>query len=229
MKDIKKIVSENLNKKYQMNESFEKISLIENEDVKFLETIELFGRLIDEGYNEDQLKETINEQTNWLQKLFGANQSNPEDVKTQSNLMGLEKKGMWSQFKEYAVRKLLNVIGLEGPLADAAAAALVEMSLMDLISLFRSREGCTTHSGPVVTAVLEAIVTYMVSKNVREGSWAGDFLRNNLRNTFFEYIKQEGYDKKLGNFICNFVYKNVGSFTNKLSPSLVPTTPPKQT
>lgn len=228
MKDLKKIVRENLEKKYQLNQSFGKIALYENEDKQFIETVDLCGRLIDEGYNEEQLEQVLNEQE-WLQWLFGGNKANPQDVKTQSGLIGLEKKGMWSQFKEYMVRKLLEAVGLEGALKDAAAAAIVEMSVMDLISVFRSREGCVAHSGPVVSALLEGMITYMISNNVREGSTVGNFLRNNLRNTFFEYFKQEGFDKKLGTMICNFAYKSKNNITQSIPQKLIPAAAMKQT
>ena len=54
MKDIKKIVNENLSKKYSINESFERIFLNENEEDKFGLTIQYFGELIDEGYTNEQ-------------------------------------------------------------------------------------------------------------------------------------------------------------------------------
>lgn len=235
MKDIKKIVKETLKTKYHLNESFDRISLIESEDHRFYETINLFGQMIDEGYDENRLKSTLEEQIGWLDKLFGVGgvQANPADVQSRDKIVDTTKKGMWSQFKEYLIRRLLNMIGLEGPLADAAAVVLVEMNVLDLIAIFRSRQGCMTHSAPVVRGIMEAIVAYIVSKNVREGSWMGDFLRNNLRNTFFEYMKSEGYDKSIGNAICNFAYKAKDEAIKrsgmKLSPVPANATPPKQT
>jgi len=57
--NIRKIVSSTLREKYTINESFEKIFLNEDDDVRFNQTMEYFNRLIDEGYDNEKLETAI--------------------------------------------------------------------------------------------------------------------------------------------------------------------------
>jgi hypothetical protein len=150
---IKKIVQENLSKKYSMNESFERIFLNENEEERFNLNIQYFGKLIDEGYDNDQLESVVTEQFDWLKKLFTPNKQNPKDASTRSGLLDKVGGGAISQFKEYALTTLLGWIGFKGPLVNAMAASMVEMSLADIIAVFRDKQSCAYHGSTVADAV----------------------------------------------------------------------------
>ena len=211
MKDIKKIVKENLERKYRMNESFEKIFLNENQDDRFGLTIEYFGGLIDEGYDDTKLESVVVEQFDWIKKLMGTSTPSP-NAPVADKLKSAATGGAFSQFKEYLIKKFLGFVGFEGPLASAIATALSEMTVADLISVFRSKESCMTHSGTVAKAVTEALVTYVVQSSTEKDSMAYNFLRNSLS----EYLSNEGYMDKLGQFICGIAYKSKGGVMAKL-------------
>lgn len=203
MKDIKKVVSENLSKKYSINESFERIFLNENEDDKFGLTIQYLGKLIDEGYDNEQIENVVNEQFDWLKKLFSPNKENTKDASTRSSLLSNIGGGAVSQFKEYAITTLLNLIGFKGPLVDAMATAMSEMTLSDLIAVFRDKQSCAYHGSTVADALSEALVTYIISSSTEENSMASNF----LRNTVFEYIKSSQFGEMLASAVCNVAYK----------------------
>jgi hypothetical protein len=209
--NINSIVKKTLREKYHLNESFGKIFLNENTDVQFDETINYFGKLIDEGYDNEKIETVVTEQFEWLSKLF-SNQTPTKDSSVQDKLIGAGKSGAISQFREYLIKKFLSFIGFEGPLASAIATALSEMTVADLISVFRSRESCMTHSGVVAKAVVEAMVTYIVQNNTQEDSIAYNFLRNSLS----EYLANEGYMDKMGQFVCDFTYKSKGNILSKV-------------
>lgn len=209
--DINKIVKNTLRERYNINESFEKIFLNEDVDVQFDETIKYFGKLIDEGYDNEKIETVVGEQFDWLAKLFNS-ETPTKDSSAQDKAIAAGKGGAISQFKEYLIKKFLSFIGFEGPLASAVATALSEMTVADLISVFRSRESCMTHSGVVAKAVVEALTTYIVQSNTKEDSVAYNFLRNSLS----EYLANEGYMDKLGQFICDFTYKSKGNVLSKL-------------
>jgi len=200
---IKKIVQENLSKKYSMNESFERIFLNENEEERFNLNIQYFGKLIDEGYDNDQLESVVTEQFDWLKKLFTPNKQNPKDASTRSGLLDKVGGGAISQFKEYALTTLLGWIGFKGPLVNAMAASMVEMSLADIIAVFRDKQSCSYHGSTVADAVSEGLVTYIISSSTEEDSMAANF----LRNTVFEYIKSSQFGEMLADAICNVAYK----------------------
>lgn len=203
MKDIKKIVSENLSKKYSVNESFERIFLNENGEDKFELTIQYLGKLIDEGYNNEQLENVIVEQFDWLKNLLTPSKENSKDASTRSNLLSNIGGGALSQFKEYAITTLLNLIGFKGPLVDAMATAMSEMTLSDIIAVFRNKQSCSYHGSTVADALSEALVTYIISSSTEENSMAANF----LRNTVFEYIKSSQFGEMLATTVCNVAYK----------------------
>jgi len=209
--NISEIIKSNLKKQYEINESFEKIFLNEDVDIQFEETIKYFGNLIDEGYDDDKLENIVNEQFDWLKKLFGGG-APAKNAPLKDKLTSAATGGAMSQFKEFLIKKFLSYVGFEGPLASAIATALSEMTVADLISVFRSRESCMTHSGVVAKAVVEAIVTYVIQDNTQEDSMARNFLRNSLS----EYLANEGYMDKLGQFICNFTYKSKQNMLSKV-------------
>jgi len=222
MKNIDKILKENLKRKYQMNESFERISLIEDENERFGSTIDYFGKLIDEGYSNNEIESVVNEQIEWLKKLFGGNKVNPADATSSSTLFSNAGQGGFSQFKEYLVSKLLGYIGFEGPLANALATAFTEMSIMDIISVFRSRQGCVAHGPDVADAVSEALVRYIIETNTKENSIAYNF----LRNTIFVYIKSSNFGETLAKMICDATYGMKGKIQQKLAQNTSPTQQP---
>lgn len=204
MSNLRKIIQENIEKRYQINESFEKIFLCENEEDKLGYAIDFYDNLLNEGYNENEIESEINEQMSWMQSLFNSDQgTNPEDFKTQTKAINTAGKAGVSQFKTFLIKTFLKAVGFEGPLASALATAMSEMSLMDIIAVFRSKEGCMAHSGDVAGGVLEAMAIYIAQSNSRKDSLVYNYLINLSR----EMLRNSGYDKKIGQFICNYAYK----------------------
>jgi len=83
------------------------------------------------------------------------------------------------------------------------AASMVEMSLSDIIAVFRDKQSCAYHGSTVADGVSEGLVTYIISSSTEEDSMAANF----LRNTVFEYIKSSQFGEMLANAICNVAYK----------------------
>lgn len=209
--NVNKIVRTKLKERYQINEAFESIFLNEDVDTQFDETIQYFGKLIDEGYDNEKLETVVNEQFEWLKKLFYGEKPN-QDSSVKDKLTGATTGGAVSQFKEYIISKLLSWVGFEGPLANAVSTMMSEMKFADLVAVLRSREGCMIHSQTVAKAVIESLVRYIIESNTKENSMAYNFLRNSLS----EYLSNEGYTKKLGQLICNFSYKNKSTILSKV-------------
>jgi len=196
MINIKEIVQKELNKKYQISESLKKISLHEDKDVKIQMTVNYLGTLIDEGYSESDLKSLINEQFDWLKNTFG----------NVSNLL----KGGWSQFKEFLISHFLNLLGFKGSLTNAISTALSELTLTDLINMFRNRNACVKHGPVVVDAISEALVRFILEEMTEKDSVAFNF----IRNTVFEYVKSTQFGESLANTICDVAYKTSSKIKN---------------
>lgn len=202
-KNLNKIIRESLIKQQAINERFERISIIESKQDRLFSTMDYLNELVDTGYGEDELSEIIVEQTDWLKKLFGWGTKNPQDAENMQKVQDVGIGGGISWFKEYAIETFLGFMGFKGPLANAIATAMSEMSLMDIVSVFRSREGCLAHSKAVARGISEALVRYIVESSTEKNSQAANFFRNML----FSLFQTAGYDKKLGQFVCNMAYK----------------------
>lgn len=212
MKNIKLVVKENLIKRFQIQESINVILLEEDDDRKFDLTINHLGKLIDEGYNEDQLDQHINEQFDWLRSMFGGGNSNSKDIATSNSVLQTGGDSMGRQFKQWAIRKVLGLLGLdsEGPMAYGISTAMSDMSLMDLISVCRDRQGCLSHSDDVARGVLDGFVAAMRASS-GQNSMFGNFIQNFVSQTLYN----KGIFRKLGSSVCNMIYK-------KSSNSLIP-------
>lgn len=199
--DIKEILKKELNKKYKINESLTKISLL-NEEERFFETFNYLDHLISEGYSEDELKDVINEKWDFLKNILGMNPSKNDTP--QDEVIKTGGSGALSQFNEYIVKYLLGLLGFKGPLASAFSTFISEMSFTELVSLVKGKDGCTAHSSQIAKAIMESLVTYIIQNNTKKDSVAYNFLRNSL----FEYLKNQGFTKKVGDLICAVLYKN---------------------
>lgn len=196
--DIREIVKKELTKKYEITESLKKISLHENENLKLQLTINYLGTLIDEGYSENEMRSLINEQFGWIKDIFSGG----------GNLL----KGGWSQFKEFLISRFLQLLGFKGSLANAIATALNEMTLVDIINLFRSRQGCLKHGPTVVDAISEALVRYILEELTEQDSIAFNF----IRNTVFEYVRSSQFGETLSKTLCDVAYKTGGNIQKQI-------------
>ena len=205
MKDLKLIVKENLRKKYLMNEELQNISLLETEDQKLVMTMNYFGNLIDEGYTERDIKEVIEEQFGWLSSLLGLGgptKVTSGDVATKDTAIKTGEKGAMSQFRGYLIKKVLGWMGFKGPLADAVATAFADMNIMELISVFRTNEGCMQNGKTVVLAISEGMVRFILEETIESDSMASNF----ITNTLFEYIRGTDFSNQATVFFCNVVH-----------------------
>jgi hypothetical protein len=221
MQQIKLIVKENLIKQYNLNEAKERITLEEDENKRFDLTMEYFGKLIDEGYDNDKLENHIDEQFDWLRNIFGgkASKTNPIDSGNMDKLMSTGQKAGGNQIKQWMIRQFLGWAGLdsEGALANGLAFAMSEMSLMDLVSVFRSKQGCYTHSQDVARGIIDGIVAALRAQTT-PNSMIGNFMQNMMS----QYIADKGYYRQIGRGICDLAYSN--RKTTSIPQSIAPTT-----
>ena len=213
MKNLKQLVNEELNKRYILKESFNKIMIIENDQQKFNTIIGKFGELIDEGHSEEQINEIINEQ---LGDVFTSLFS-PNNEKTQRLNKGNVTNNIFSaggsQLQEWLIGKFLNMLGFkEGPLLNGVSTALSEMGPFGLINLIRGKYDCQKTSKILVDSIGEGIVRMVIENGFKKDSFLGNYIRNFL----FEYLSSNGYTQKVANVICQTIQKNKPNITKSL-------------
>jgi hypothetical protein len=78
-----------------------------------------------------------------------------------------------------------------------------------LVNIFRGKSNCEAVSGKLVIAFGEGMTRYMI-ENVTEGEET--FAAGFFRNITAEFMRKQGYDKKIAPIICNFIKNKVPSF-----------------
>ena len=211
MKNVKIIISEELNKRYNLIESFNKIKLTEDKNLQFNMVIGKFGQLIDEGYNEHQIDNIIEEQLgDFVKGLFNTNQTqknNSQNLGTTALSAGS------SQFQEWIIGKFLEMLGFKGELANVVSTTLSEIGFFELINLIRGKYNCQKTSLMLVNSLGEGIVRLIINKGFKSNG----LLTNYVRNFLMQYLKSEGYTRKLANVICQIIEKNKPSLQKAIS------------
>jgi len=199
--NISEIVSKELRKKYYLNESAERIMNETDEEKRYDHIVNYLDEMVNKGYNDDMIQSELQEQIgDWFKNLFGSSVTSDGKV-SGTDVASKSGWGLWSQFKEYIIAKFLGWIGFQGPLAESFATALSEMSIPDLIAVFRGRQSCKRHGATVADALTEAMVTYIL-QSTKGNSYAYNF----IKNTLFEYVKQSNFGEAASNFLCNAAY-----------------------
>lgn len=214
---LNKIIREELNKKYKLRESSERILNEKDEYKKFHHTLDYLHEMIESGYDEKRMESELQESGIWdsIKNLFGSSVTSQGKL----NAKDIGSKGLWggwSQIKEWLIMQALGFIGFKGPLAESFATALSEMNIADLIAVFRGKESCKRHGSTVADALSEAIVTYIL-QSTKGNSMAYNF----IKNTLFEYIKQSQFGETTSNFLCDAAY----NFKQKNIPNLSSSNP----
>lgn len=204
MDKLKYIIKENLNKRYQMNESLEKIKLVEDTDLQYNMLVGKLGQIIDEGTNNSQSKEIIEEQLmDWVKHFFNTDKGEIQR-QNKGNLSNTAISGAGSQFQEWIYGKFLNMLGLEGKLADFVATTLSEVGIMELIDMFRGKYNCTKTATILVNSVGEGLFRLAIENGLKQNG----IIANYIRNTVMEYLKSQGYTQKIGTMVCSMIEKN---------------------
>lgn len=206
--NLEKIIRENIQKKIIINENFEKISLLTEEEDRFHETINYLNHLINEGYSEPDIENLVTEKWDFLKNLLGLEQK-PTDT-TGDTVIKTAGSGAVSGFTEYIIKYILSMVGFKGPLASSLSTFISEMSFTELVALIKGEGECTQHSGQIAKAIMESLVTFIIQTNTKKDS----MIHNFLRNTLFEYLNNEGYTKKVGDVMCKVLYKKRTSLLN---------------
>ena len=200
IRDIQNIVKKNLQERYLINETLSKISLNEDENIKLIETVDMFNDLIEEGYDEESIKRIVEEQFDSFSKLFSG--LSYDGLNPSERLIGTGGGAAYSQFKEYLIDKFLSLLGFKGPLAKGISTAMSEMKFKDIIVVFSSRSGCMLHSNVIAKGLIEGI-----SRTLLEHAKIDSLGSKMIRQVISEIIHRSGYTRYIGQQVCTAAYK----------------------
>lgn len=204
-KNISEILNKELRKKYALKESIDKIINETDEEKRNHHFVNYLEEMVNYGYTDEMIESELQE--NFIDSIGNF---------FSGSFLGKAGGGLLSQGKEWLISSILGLIGFKGPLAEALSTALSEMSIGDLIAVFKGRESCRRHGATVGDALAESIVTYVLQST--EGN---SVAYNFIKNTLFEYVKQSQFGETVSNFICDAAYNVKQKNSGQLNPTIV--------
>ena len=129
--NIKKIVNENLQKtrKQRFDESFTIVSESKNPDEFLNNVLIASSNLISEGYEINEIENYINELD--VKSMVSSGDSALDQVKN-ADWGGIMKGTIMSSIKEYAIKWLLNNLGMKGEITDFMATVFADYNPIKL-------------------------------------------------------------------------------------------------
>jgi hypothetical protein len=144
--EIKQIVRKNLisesRKKEYISESFSKIKNLKGE--KLIDAyVGTTFKLMDEGYDFDEIELYLNEQESGILSQFG----------------DILKGGLWSSVKEYAYGWFFtNFLGLSKENAKMLSIGLADTSPLEFLRMFKDESSCQKSAPKIIESILEILV-----------------------------------------------------------------------
>jgi hypothetical protein len=196
--NIKDVVKRNLNETRNkiLEESFNQLVLSNTKENIVEKYINVSSQLIEIGYTNDEIQSYLNEA---IELPFS-------DKVDYGKLIG---GGIWSEVKEYAIRWILEALGMKGNLAQQLSIALADTNPLDLIRIFKNRQLCETHMTHIADSVVELLVRNL------GGSLAGKTL--NIRssnvgtaavgNIVGEAIRNSNIGESIRDVMCKVIHK----------------------
>jgi hypothetical protein len=194
---VKQTITENLRRRYIINEDVKKISLMTDENEKMGQIFEYLGKLIDEGYDSDDIKDILSE--SWISDVI--QQENPDNMSVGTSVTRAVKRGGFSQFREYAISMVLKALGFEGRMSKFIAIAMADINVVELVNVFRSSQGCQQYGKTVLDAITEGILRTMVT-----GTKQDSFASKLLGNVIGDYIRTSGIMNKVTPYLCSAIH-----------------------
>lgn len=203
--NIENIVKKALNERYEINKSLRLI--IENEETddatKLDGVLDTLQSMVDDGKSEGEIESSLDEGViDWITSKFGLGNDKSSDGGEDTSISGgnlLDKgsSGMFSQMREWFIRKGLAIIGFRGPLADAFAASFADLDIRAVIGLFKGGENCQEYGSQVADALIEGMATYMLG-----GAEDKSVAHNLIRNMVMEYEKASNIGETIAGYLC---------------------------
>ena len=206
MKDLKTLLKEELRKerRNQLIESLTPLHEIKNDDFFFQSYIKTAIKLIDEGYEPEEIR-TIAEQT-FAERLAGSGLGAAKDLLDKSNLKNALWGGGMSAIGEQIIGWILSKLGMGKDMAHFAATFLADTDPRFLLKVFKSPEMCYQHMDEIIDSFMEAIVRRAQDQSPAE-SGGGEALRVGLRNVLADIEKQSDLGERIGTKLCNVIWK----------------------
>jgi hypothetical protein len=199
--DIKKIVSENLQKtrKQRLEESFNHIKDIKDVETLYSQILYTSSNLIEEGYEFEEVETVVNSLTEQgiVDKALGGALGTMEDLKNK-DWSGDVKAGLWSAAKEYVINYFVSALGVNEAWSRSLSIIFADMSPIEILKPFKNEQYCTQYMPKLAGAVIEATVAGYMGKD--------NAVKNITRNILTEALSESNTAQILSNKFCKIIH-----------------------
>lgn len=196
--DIKKIVSENLQKtrKQRFDETFKRAHNSKDYDEFLNNVLIASSSLISEGYSIDEVEDYISEEG-----ITDTADDALDKVKN-ADWGKIARGSILSMVKEYAIKWLLTNVGLKKEFAETAAIVFADYNPLNLIKPFKDSANCQQYMPDLVDAIMEAIGR-QIGGNITKTS---NTLTMGVGNIFGESIKESNMGEIASGKFCKMIH-----------------------
>jgi hypothetical protein len=203
--NIKKVVTENLQRtrKEIFQESFSIVKGSSTKDEFLTRVLIASSNLISEGYEMNEIESFLDEQDS--SSLVAAGDDALSQVKN-ADWGKLAKGTIMSSIKEYAIKWLLNNLGMKGDIVDAMAIVFADYNPLDLLKPFKDMSSCTSADGmpKLCDAIMEGVGRYIGGQIA--GGGGSTVVKLGVGNLFGESIKESNIGEIAGAKFCNLIH-----------------------
>ena len=181
-------------RKRKLQESFNELETIEDDNFLIERYLSIYANLLEEGYSINEI----------------------EDIKTQLNKVDWKKAmgdGAITIAKEYAIRYVVKeVFGANPGFATTAAQVLSRINPLDLLKPFKDEQSCNKYFPQISDALIIALLRYIGSEQIGSdrndyGLTSGKGLTTSLvGNLFGEIVEQSNISETISSKFCKMIH-----------------------
>jgi hypothetical protein len=199
--DIKKIVSENLQKtrKERFEEAFKNAHSSKNENEFLKNVIVASSVLISEGYEISEIDDYIGEQS-----LVGSADDALEKVKN-ADWGKIGRESIMNSIKEYAIRWFLSHTGLNQRFSEVAAMVLTRMgNPLDVLKPFKDSSGCSQYMPKIAGSIMIAFARELAGETLNVGQ--SNTASTVAGNIFGDSIEESNLPTIISGKFCKMIH-----------------------
>ena len=195
--DIKKIVSENLQKtrKQRLEESFNHIKDIKDVETLYSQILYTSSNLIEEGYEFEEVETVVNSLTE--QGIIDSALGGMEDLKNKDWASDV-KSGLWSAAKEYVINYFVSALGVNEFWSKELSVIFANMSPIEILKPFKNTQYCTQYMPKLSGTIIEATAAAVMGKD--------NGVKNVSRNILLDAFSKSNLNQTLANELCKIIH-----------------------
>lgn len=203
--NIKKVVSENLQRtrKEIFQESFSIVRGSSTKDEFLTRVLIASSNLINEGYEMDEIESFLNEQDS--SSLVAAGDDALSQIKN-ADWGKIARGTIMSSIKEYAIKWLLNNLGLKGEIVDSVAIVFADYNPLDLLKPFKDMSSCMRPEAmpQLCDSIMEAVGRYIGGQV--SGGGGSTIVKLGVGNLFGKSISESNIGEIAATKFCNLIH-----------------------